>query len=303
MSTFEQQLRKVCKHCKPSSLKTYHANVKALARIAKVGPPVPTNKRWLSSALLKQVAAMPLQKYKRFSMAGVKALQAYGAKDQTWDTAMRDSTEKYSRIRDSGRRTQREKKNWPSGGYAALSKLARELHEEVEHLETKKKTLSASELYQYQRYFIILFYSKHALRGDLADVRIKKPLGPNWIKGNQLHIGEHKTAKARGPIEIKLAEPVQKALGHFLPMVKARTTHGFLLSTLRTGNRLRREDMLKILRNTTFERLGKKLGVQLIRVLKTTESKAEIDRAHALQMELGHSAGMQRRYISRGANQ
>ena len=216
---------------------------------------------------------------------------------------MRDSTEKYSRIRDSGRRTQREQKNWPSGGYAALSKLARELHEEVEHLETKKKTLSASELYQYQRYFIILFYSKHALRGDLADVRIKKPLGPNWIKGNQLHIGEHKTAKARGPIEIKLAEPVQKALGHFLPMVKARTTHGFLLSTLRTGNRLRREDMLKILRNTTFERLGKKLGVQLIRVLKTTESKAEIDRAHALQMELGHSAGMQRRYISRGANQ
>ena len=103
MSTFEQQLRKVCKHCKPSSLKTYHANVKALARIAKLDS-VPTNKRWLSSALLKQVAAMPLQKYKRFSMAGVKALQAYGAKDQTWEAAMRDSTEKYSALRDSGRR-------------------------------------------------------------------------------------------------------------------------------------------------------------------------------------------------------
>ena len=299
MSTFEQQLRKVCRNCKPSSLKTYHANIKALARLAKLDS-VPTNKRWLTSKLLNHVKSMPLQKYKRFSMAGVKALQAYGAKDQGWDTAMRDSTEKYSRIRDSGRRTLREQKNWPSGGYAALSKLARELHEEVEHLETKK-TLSASQLYQYQRYFIILFYSNHALRGDLADVRIKKPLGPNWLnaKGDQLHIGEHKTAAARGPIEIKLAEPVQKALGHFLPMVKARTEHGYLLSTLRTGNRLRREDMLKILRNTTFERLGKKLGVQLIRVLKTTESKAEIDRAHALQMELGHSAGMQRRYISR----
>ena len=59
-------------------------------------------------------------------LAAVKALQAYGAKDDKWDTAMRDSTEKYSRIRDSGVRTQREKKNWPSGGYAALSKLAKE---------------------------------------------------------------------------------------------------------------------------------------------------------------------------------
>ena len=95
MSTFEQQLRKVCKNCKPSSLKTYHANIKALARLAKLDS-VPTNKRWLTSSLLKHVKSMPLQKYKRFSMAGVKALQAYGAKDQGWDTAMRDSTEKYS---------------------------------------------------------------------------------------------------------------------------------------------------------------------------------------------------------------
>ena len=102
---------------------------------------------------------------------------------------------------------------------------------------------------------------------------------------------------ARG--NLKLAEPVQQALKVFLPMVRSRTNHGYLLSTLRTGNRLRREDMLKILRNTTSERLGKKLGVQLIRVLKTTESKAEIDRAHALQQELGHSALMQRKYISR----
>ena len=297
MVSFEQQLRRVCTNCKPTSIKTYLANVRTLAKVAGLDT-VPTNKRWLGAALLKRVKAMPLQQYKRFSMAAVKALQAYGAKDDKWDTAMRDSTEKYSRIRDSGVRTQREKKNWPTGGYAALSKLAKELYEEVAHLE-KKKTLSAADLYNYQRYFIILFYSKHALRGDLADVRIKKPLGPNYLKGNELHIGEHKTARARGAINLKLAEPVVQALKNFLPMVRSRTSHGYLLSTLRTGNRLRREDMLKILRNTTFERLGKKLGVQLIRVLKTTESKAEIDRAHALQQELGHSAVMQRKYISR----
>ena len=294
---FDKLLRNACRNCKPTSLKTYAANIRALARLAKLES-VPTHKRWLTAALLQHVKSLPLTKYKRFSMAGVKALQAYGAKDEKWNTAMRDSTEKYSRIRDTGRRTKREQENWPDGGYAALSKLAKELHGEVEHLE-KTKSLSAAQLYQYQRYFIVLFYSKHALRGDLADVRIKKPLGPNYLKGNVLHIGEHKTARARGPITLTLAEPVQEALGHFLPMVKATAKHGFLLSTLRTGRRLKREDMLKILRNITKERLHKNLGVQMIRVLKTTASKAEIDRAHALQQELGHSAGMQRRYISR----
>ena len=114
-----------------------------------------------------------------------------------------------------------------------------------------------------------------------------------------MHIGEHKTVRARGAITVALAEPVQKALRHFLPMVRAKTKHGYLLSTLRTDSRLKREDMLKILRNVTKERLGKTLGVQLIRVLKTTASKAEIDKAHALQQELGHSGMMQRRYISR----
>ena len=297
---FDKLLRNVCRNCKPNSLKTYAANIRALARLAKLEA-VPTHKRWLNAALLNHVRSLPLTRYKRFSMAGVKALQAYGAKDEKWETAMRDSTEKYSRIRDTGRRTKRERENWPEGGYAALSKLAKELHGEVEHLEQKKpKSLSAAELYHYQRYFIIQFYAKHALRGDLAEVRIKKPFGPNHLKGTtQMHIGEHKTVRARGAITVALAEPVQKALRHFLPMVRAKTKHGYLLSTLRTGSRLKREDMLKILRNVTKERLGKNLGVQLIRVLKTTASKAEIDKAHALQQELGHSGMMQRRYISR----
>ena len=217
---FDKLLRNVCRNCKPNSLKTYAANIRALARLAKLEA-VPTHKRWLNAALLNHVRSLPLTRYKRFSMAGVKALQAYGAKDEKWETAMRDSTEKYSRIRDTGRRTKRERENWPEGGYAALSKLAKELHGEVEHLEQKKPiSLSAAELYHYQRYFIIQFYAKHALRGDLAEVRIKKPFGPNHLKGTtQMHIG-HKTVRARGAITVALAEPVQKALRHFLPMVR-----------------------------------------------------------------------------------
>ena len=52
--------------------------------------------------------------------------------------------------------------------------------------------------------------------------------------------------------------------------------------------------------NTTKERLGKNIGVQLIRVLKVSGAAAEIDKAAELQKELAHSGTMQRKYISRG---
>ena len=73
-----------------------------------------------------------------------------------------------------------------------------------------------------------------------------------------------------------------------------------MLSTLRTGNRLQRQDMLRLIRNTTKERLGKNIGVQLIRVLKVTGAAAQIDAAERLQQEMGHGASMQKKYISRG---
>ena len=62
---------------------------------------------------------------------------------------------------------------------------------------------------------------------------------------------------------------------------------------------MQRQDMLKLIRNTTRKRLGKNIGVQLIRVLKVSASQKEIDKATQLQAELGHSGAMQRKYISR----
>ena len=178
------------------------------------------------------------------------------------------------------------------------------MHEEVEHLERDAPaSLSASELYAYQRYFVIRFYSMHALRGDLGDVRTSKK-GQNYIykkesTGWHVHIGQHKTVRSHGAIDIRLAKSVQEAIEKFLPMVRANTSHGFLLSTKRGLNKMSRKDMLIMLRNTTERRIGKRLGVQLIRVLKTTAALESIDQATELQRELGHGAVMQRRYVSK----
>ena len=98
-------LEKACTRCKPSSIKTYWANIKALARLAGHREKLPAGPRWLSDALLKRVRAMPLNRFKRYSTAGVKAAQMYKVSRPNWSKAMSESTEKSARLRESGKRT------------------------------------------------------------------------------------------------------------------------------------------------------------------------------------------------------
>jgi len=295
------QLQKACVDCRPSSIRTYWANIKALARLAGRDD-VPSTSSWLNTKLLKRVLAEPLNRSKRFTTAGVKAAQMYKIKKQNWVRAMSEVTDKYATQRRSGKRTAREAANWPEGGYKALSKLAKELYSEVDLLPNKKQW-NTKDLYHFQRYLIVLFYSKHALRGDLADVRINAPFANNWLKkagGTYvLHVGRHKTSRAHGAIELRLGGAIKEALDAFLPQATKLTDHGFLLSTLRGSNKLKRQDMLRLIRNVTKDRLGKNIGVQIIRVLKVSDAAPEIDKAIELQKELGHSASMQMKYISR----
>ena len=297
------RLKKVCKTCTASSLQTYYYNIKALAKIAGHDE-VPNNHRWINAALLKKIKrTLPLMKFKNMTIAGNKALSAYDKKNEDWAKAMQESTQRYNRERDTQKRTKRESENWPKEGYRALTKLANEMYKDVEHLYNKAPAkVTFPELWQMMRHFVILFYSKHALRGDLADVRIKRS-GSNYLekKGKKwhLHVGNHKTVKAHGPIELDLDSTVGNALDKYLIYLRAKTKHGFLLSTKRYGNKLTRKDMMSMIRNTTKERLGKNIGIQMIRVLKTTDHFKSIDESAKLRGELAHGPGMQWKYVSR----
>ena len=297
------RLKKVCKTCTASSLQTYYYNIKALAKIAGHDE-VPNNHRWINAALLKKIKrTLPLMKFKNMTIAGNKALAAYDKKNEDWAKAMQESTQRYNRERDTQKRTKRESENWPKEGYRALTKLANEMYKDVEHLYNKAPAkVTFPELWQMMRHFVILFYSKHALRGDLADVRIKRS-GSNYLekKGKKwhLHVGNHKTVKAHGPIELDLDSTVGNALDKYLIYLRAKTKHGFLLSTKRYGNKLTRKDMMSMIRNTTKERLGKNIGIQMIRVLKTTDHFKSIDESAKLRGELAHGPGMQWKYVSR----
>ena len=66
------------------SQKTYFHSIQALSLFAG-RQTIPSGPAWLNSALLKKVRALPLQKYKRFTIAGVKALNAYGkTENKAW---------------------------------------------------------------------------------------------------------------------------------------------------------------------------------------------------------------------------
>ena len=202
--------------------KDFHS-IQALALFAG-RQSIPDGPAWLNAALLKKVRALPLQRFKRFTIAGVKALGAYGKTDETkWHKAMVEASEKYTQMRLTGKRTKREAE------YASIRKLAKTLHSEVAHLEElKPKDLTHWLRWLFQRYVIILFYSHHALRGDLADVQLRKGAS-SWIrrKGSKwtIHIGDHKTVKSRGAIEFVVDDAVSAVFNKFVPMVRAASSN------------------------------------------------------------------------------
>ena len=120
-----------CKTCTNSSIQTYYYNIKALAKMAGYDEP-PKHGRWINKALLAKIRKLPLMKFKNLTIAGMKALNAYGLKkNETWAKAMSSATDRYNKQRNKQERTPKEARNWPKGGYKALGDLAQQLHSEV----------------------------------------------------------------------------------------------------------------------------------------------------------------------------
>ena len=304
-------LQKSCKTCTASSIDTYFYTIRGLAKLVGLEE-VPLDHRWINDKLFERVKLQPkTTSSKNLAVAALKALRAYTQNDavkkkiEKWGAFVSKISDQYSRVRNKQERTKREAQNWPKGGYDDIRKLAATLRKEhvVQNALTKAPArISFTELWYLGRWFVFTFYSRHALRGDLADLQINKK-GANYLyKKNgkwHVHVGDHKTAKSHGAIDIALHEDVHKALNLFLPYVRAKTSHGYLLSTKRYGNRMRRVDMMKMIRSTTESYLGKRIGIQMLRVMKTTSHLKELDDAASLRQEMGHSASMQHKYISR----
>ena len=101
-------LKKTCPQCTASSVQTYYYNIKALAKMAGYDE-APKHGRWINKSLLGKIRKLPLMKFKNMTIAGIKALNAYGIKNEEWAKAMRKSTERYNKERDKQQRTEARK--------------------------------------------------------------------------------------------------------------------------------------------------------------------------------------------------
>ena len=299
----------VCENCTASTVTTYVHNVFRLARVhdSKVTDTgkLPQGHSWLTSkGLLDKVSKMKLGPRRILSLAAVKALHALKApKSEKWSEMMKKSSEEYDDVRDKRMKTPREQARWPKKGYDALRIAADKLRGETQKYFNKVK--NTSELYSLQRYVIIRLYSLHALRLDWADVKLSKPdktqsnfLYKDTRKGWQLVMRKYKTAKVMGQQNIKLSRAASLVLTMFVPLVKAKTDHGYLLST-KGGKKLSRKGLSNLLSRTTEKYIGKRISAQIIRVLKATKFKKQTEDAAALAKEMLHSKDQHMQYTKK----
>ena len=126
---FETEFRKKNKNIAKSSVRTYLANIRRLAKALK-HEGIPEKGMWLKQApayLRKQ----PLNTRKLLSVAAIKASQVYGIKHDVISNIVKKASDDYEAERSKGKKTVRDKALMPKNGYAAIAKAAAILREKV----------------------------------------------------------------------------------------------------------------------------------------------------------------------------
>ena len=291
-----KKIKKICIDCTQSTMKTYANNMKRLARLAGYEGGVPGSGIWLNrKGLLKSFDKQSLSARRVLSVAAVKLSQLYDQKKPIeWTERLKKAASEYDTEREKRKKTSREKDNWPKDGYDALKRAANEFKLTVSKYFGMKEP-SVKELYEIQKYVILKLYSEHALRLDWGDVLLGKQPDKdsnNYLykhprKGWTLVMRKYKTSKFLGEQEIKISRPASLALSMFVPKVKSTTKHGYLLSN-KNGNKMTKSNLSKVLIRLTEKLLKKRIGSQIVRVLKATKYRKSAEQNAQLSKEMMH---------------
>ena len=291
-----KKVKTVCIDCTESTIKTYINNIKRLSRLSGYENGVPTSSAWLKQKkLLKTFDKQSLAARRVLSVAAVKMSQGYGLdKPIEWTERLKKAADEYDTEREKRKKTDREKENWPKDGYNAIKRAANEYKTKVSKFFRMKKP-TPFQLYDIQKYVILKLYSEHALRLDWADVFLgkqksdsKNSLYKHPRKGWTLIMRKYKTSKFMGEQEIKISRPASLVLSMFVPKVKETTSHGYLLSN-KGGSKMSRSNLSKVLIRLTQKLLKKRIGAQIVRVLKATKYRKSAETNAALSKEMLHN--------------
>ena len=293
------KLKKVCKKCTNESIKVYMRNIRRLHRLIGDNE-IPETSAWLKKKeLMDKYKKLPLIQRRHLSTAAVKAAKAYGDEKMVdvWSKEMYKDSQRYTEKRMLNKISDVEKAKWPKGGFASLKKASTEFKRRIGKIFRQEP--SKANLYTYTKYIILRFYAAHAMRNDLASFTLSGEGNKlTWSKGAYtVLMTEFKTKKSMGPTSITLNKGLSKAMREYVKYRnKVGVDHDFLLSNAK-GKPLTRAAMGKILGALTKDLLDKQIGSRIIRVLKATAFKKEIDVSDKLAKEMMHSSKQQKAYV------
>ena len=304
-------LKHFCKGCKPATLKTYERNIKRLSLFAGLAA-VPSNKGWLDGAKGKALRDKinkehPPSTARHLLTAGSQAFRMYskkGERSAPWQIAMNKSANEYDVQRNKQQKTEKEKKNWPKESFRAIGKAGSIIKRKIMGL-LKKNEYSTLERYEIQKWIILLLYSNVSLRLTPATLLLSPSSKENTLlrpRGKRkfvITLRKHKTARSMGTLEIPLGVSVSKALSSFIRKIKKNATHDYFLIN-KNGTKMSKPTLSKLLIRLTKSTLGEKgFSVRMMRVLKmSVHANSElIEKAAALNRELGHSSKTAKTYI------
>ena len=290
--TFESKFRKKNKKIAASSVKTYLANIRRLAR-ALNHESIPDGSAWLSKVpawLRKQ----KLNTRKILAAAAVKAAQTYGIKHETLSKIMKDAGEQYDKERQKGKKTKREAALMPKDGFAAVAKAATKMRGE---LPAKVRTMK--DYMRLQDAWLLSFYAKHTPR-LINSVQIGRGANKIAQKGSKFTITltDHKTSKSVGTITIKLHKSLNALTARLIKSRPPAINHHYLLSAPR-GGKMSASQLSSRLRKITSKEIGRGFGAQILRVLRATENSKEMEKVREYLQEMGHGLKQEKKYVAK----
>ena len=286
---FLSLLKKTCKNCTKSTLKTYLTNIRRLYRLQFEGD-VPMNAKWLASdALFKKYRNQPLKVRRHLGTAAIKAYASYEKDPKKYYKHFIDDQNAYTAQRAKHEKTPDEIKKWTST--KDLKKATRQLKQRLKHILEAPPSLK--NMYRYQWYIVLKMFPEVPTRNDFATVELKKSKG-NYLerpkKGSFiLHFQKYKNSDRLGPKEIKLSRGMTMALRKYIKYRdQVDLKHDFLL-TGKGGKPMTRSGFGKALVHQTKELLGKRIGSRIIRVVVASENKELLEKAAELSKKFLHS--------------
>ena len=289
-------LKKACKNCTPQTIKKYRRDVLRLCKLIDLDK-IPDSGTWLKSdKLFKKYHSLPLNKRRALSVAGVKANQAYGLKNEKWVNAMLSDVKQYKQNRGKQKLSETEKKKMPVEGFKALKKISTEFKRSIK-TDIAKNNIKG--LYKFSQALIIRFYSEVAFRNDLATVQINT--GENKLTKSKgiysIQMTNFKASDKLGKITVGLSKALSAVLSKYIKYrAKFDLDHAFLLVGP-NGKKLSKKGLGNILNRITKQYLGTGgFGTRIIRILTARSEKDTIDKAKKIASDMLHSLEQSQMY-------